>query len=244
MNSIDLHSSNHLINEIIKKSWDENVLIRATDLEEYTDVSYNKLILPWVMSKVMHNTSEKSQIIDIGCGCGYLTNIIYEKGRKNILGIDISPVSVKYAQSKYPKIPFVCEDICNMRDLDKCDLCLAVMVLNNMPDIQVFFSSVQKLLGTQGKLILVIPHPCFWPQHHLKTDRFVYTDEKFYEFSFATQGRNDYSSKVLYFHRMLETYLYYIKQSGFEILEFHEITEINTNRNPDILCMELKHSIK
>lgn len=237
--SISNLSSYQLLNEQIKKSWDENVLVRATDLEKATDTSYINLIKPWVVNSVLNKTRIDSNIMDIGCGCGYLTNTIYNSGRNNIIGIDISPVSIKYAQKKYPNMQFVCEDICTLNDKNKYDLCLCVMLLNNMADAQVFFKTIQRFLVVGGTLIIVIPHPCFWPQQHLKDNEYVYSKEISYKYLFATQGCTSYSSQVFYFHRMLETYFRYIKESGFEITNFEEITEPNVNRNPDILCMEL-----
>lgn len=75
----------------------------------------------------------------------------------------------------------------------------------------------------------------------MKDRDFVYSKEKPYKFMFTTQGRRDYSSQELYFHRVLETYLLYIKQAGFVIKDFCEVTEVDTKRNPDILCLELMY---
>lgn len=229
------------LNQMVKKSWDENVAIRVSDLENATDTSYINLIMPMVINKVTEKTNPTSKIIDIGCGCGFLTNKIYKNGRRRVTGIDISPASIEYAQKKYPDILFLCDDICNLDETERYDLALAVMVLNNMPDVKSFFSTIGKLLAVGGTLIVVLPHPCFWPQQHLKDNDFVYSKEKPYKFMFATQGRRDYSSQVLYFHRMLETYLLYIEQAGFVIKDFCEVTEVDTKRNPDILCLELMY---
>lgn len=229
----------HSLNQEIKKCWDKNVMIRASDLEGSTDISYINLIMPWVLNKTIIKTHANSKIIDIGCGCGFLTNMIYKNDRHEITGIDISPASIEYAKNKYPNITFLCEDICEMTGFAKFDLCLAIMVLNNMPDIKSFFRTISNLLIEGGTLILVLPHPCFWPQQHLNDCNFAYSKEMAYQFSFSTQGRRDYSSHILYFHRKLETYLKCIEKNGFLIADFHEITEPNIKRNPDILCMEL-----
>lgn len=231
----------HSLIQRVRKSWDENVAIRVSDLEEATDTSYINLILPLVMNKVMDKTDSNSKIIDIGCGCGFLTNAIYEKGCNQIIGIDISPVSIAYAKKRYPDIMFLCDDICRANKVAQYDLALAVMVLNNMPDVQSFFNSISRLLVVGGTLIIVLPHPCFWPQQHLKNSSFAYSKEIPYEFTFATHGRKDYSSRVLYFHRMLETYLLYIEQAGFIIKDFCEVAETTIERNPDILCIELMY---
>ena len=78
----------NIINEKISRAWDRNVAVRAKDLEEGTDYSYIHIIKPWVLKETLRLTSETSTILDIGCGCGYLTNAIYVNGRHFITGID------------------------------------------------------------------------------------------------------------------------------------------------------------
>lgn len=99
---------------------------------------------------------------------------IYEKGCNQIIGIDISPVSIAYAKKRYPDIMFLCDDICSANKVAQYDLALAVMVLNNMPDVRSFFNSISRLLVVGGTLIIVLPHPCFWPQQHLLCIELMY----------------------------------------------------------------------
>lgn len=96
--------------ERISYAWDMNVHIRANDLECGTDITYTNIILPWVLKEVSHHSTEKSTILDIGCGCGFLTNAIYQSGRFAIQGIDISTASIAYAKRKYPNIFFSEQD--------------------------------------------------------------------------------------------------------------------------------------
>lgn len=229
------------INQIISRSWDANVQIRAADLEQETDYSYTNVIKPWVLDRVLRRTTEDSCVLDIGCGCGYLTNAIYQCGRHKIEGVDLSSASIAYAQNKYPVIPFTCQDICTIPARKQYDLCLAVMTLNNMPSIKGFFSSVKALLRPHGHILIVIPHPCYWPSKHLTDKEYSYLQEKAYEFTFSTKGRADYASHILYFHRPLETYLHNIQEAGFQLTVFREFTELPGECTPDIIGIELKN---
>lgn len=229
------------LNSIIQKirlSWDNNVITRAFDLEQETDYSYINIIKPWIMKKILYNTKVESTIMDIGCGCGYLTNEIYKSGRKKIKGIDISPVSIRYAQKKYPHISFSCQDICEINGKKDSDICLAVMMLNYVPDIKNFFLSVQNILLPGGKIMAVIPHPYFWPKRHLLDCEYSYEQENLYTYHFATKGRSDYTSNVLYFHRKLDTYLNCAIQSGYQLVDFQEFTDEYDCKYPDILYLE------
>ena len=116
------------------------------------------------------------------------------------------------------------------------------MVLNNMPDIENFFEATRRLLLPGGKILVVLPHPCFWPKHHLDKKGYCYFKEVPYEFPFATKGRSDYISHILYFHRTLETYLDNIQKTGFQVIDFEELFETENQTEPDILCMELELS--
>lgn len=232
-------NSTDQLNKRISTSWGANVQIRAEDLEQETDVSYIHVIKPWVLQRVTQYTTPKSWILDAGCGCGYLSNAIYESGRPLVRGVDISIDAVEYARKKYPAISFYCEDICCYASADQYDLCIAAMTLNNLPNLDKFFSAIHGLLSSTGRIILVIPHPCYWPQRHLINQNYLYSQEKPYEYAFSTRGRTDYLSPVLYFHRTLETYFSCVRNGGFQVAMLKELWDASDKPVPDILGMEL-----
>lgn len=228
------------LNSRISEVWDNNVSIRAKDLEKGTDYSYTQIIKPWVCAEVLKYSGEESHILDIGCGCGYLTNAIYVQGRHNITGIDLSPASIAYAQKRYPNIEFANQDIYSVSLAQKYNMCLAVMVLNNVPSLNAFFKNVANVLKRDGKMIMVIPHPFFWPIKHLDVKSFPYAKEGAYLFRFSTKGRKDYSASVTYFHRSLEQYINAISKNGYKILCCKELVEMAEDETPDILGFVLQ----
>lgn len=228
------------INEKISLAWDRNVAVRAKDLEEGTDYSYTHIIEPWVLGETLLRTSASSTILDIGCGCGYLTNVIYENGRQFITGIDLSPKSVLYAQKKYPHIKFIQQDICSVSTDERYDLVLAIMVLNNAPDMKVLLHTIAGLLNQNGALILVLPHPAYWPLKHLKVSSFPYLQEKSYYLHFSTKGRKDYPSSISYFHRPIESYLGSAREAGLQLAACKEFEEMTGDNLPEILGMIFK----
>lgn len=219
----------------ISRAWDKNVVVRAKDLEDGTDYSYTHVIKPWVLRETLQFTSTASNILDIGCGCGYLTNAIYEHGRHSITGIDLSPKSISYAQKKYPHITFTQQDIYSISTDTKYDLSLAVMVMNNVPDTWILFHAIAGLLNQNGYLILVLPHPAYWPAKHLKITPFPYFEEKSYTFPFSTKGRKDYPSHISYFHRPTESYLTSAQTAGLHLIDCKEFSEMAEDTKPEIL---------
>lgn len=225
------------INDTIAEKWDKNVLKRAEDLETESDFSYINYIKPYVLECILKYSSSSSKILDVGCGCGYLTNCIHKHNRVNILGIDISKESIKYASNKYKNINFLNGNICDISTSNKYDIALAIMLLNNMPSIDEFFSILYKVLCDKGKVIIVIPHPVFWATKHINHINFYYFNEnENYEIPFKTKGRKDYDSSILYFHRSIQEYIRSILNNGFNIIEFRELPESNeVFANPDII---------
>lgn len=61
------------------------------------------------------NPTDKSVILDIGCGTGHHVGKIYEKV-PNITGIDISPSMIKQALQNYPDKKFIVGDVMNSHE--------------------------------------------------------------------------------------------------------------------------------
>lgn len=226
-------------NILISRIWDDIVLKRANDIEEKSDYTYHHVIIPWVTDKIIEYTNNKSMILDIGCGCGYLTEHIYQQGRTNIIGMDISKISIEYARKKYPYISFKEEDFYKIDDKNHYDLCLGNMLVNNIPDIKLYFETVARILKHDGILILTIPHPCFWPERHICNQNYNYMQESYFRLPFATKGCHTYRTNVVYFHRPIERYLEECEEAGLSLLDYHEMTEITTDSKPDLLGLVL-----
>lgn len=221
----------------VAENWDKNILKRAEDLEKGTDLSYINIIKPFVINNVLKFSQPESEILDIGCGCGYLTNCIYECNRKKICGIDISKESINYAKRKYNNITFTQGSIYDIDKNKNYDLCLAIMLLNNIPDIDEFFKVLYRIISNNGKSIIVIPHPVYWTMKHIGVKNFNYLKEnEMYEIPFRTKGRKDYDSLILYFHRTIQKYIKSILGNNFNILDIFELSENELRlENPDIM---------
>lgn len=228
-----MHS--HKSNECISQIWDQNLLVRAQDLENGTDTTYRDVIVPWTLKNIKKYCPNDGMLIDIGCGCGYLTSLIFSQGFSKIEGIDISKNSIVYASNKYPHIKFAHEDILDVSFNKKYDFGVAVMTLNNISNAESFFYALNCLLKINGKALIIIPHPCFWPIKHIKKNFISYLLENSYEIKFSTKGRKDYPANIIYFHRPLEKYFEYIKKSGFSITVINELSENDCKNVPDLM---------
>jgi len=59
--------------------------------------SENRVRVPWVISSIHDEIGKRVQVLDIGCGAGFLCNALAEKGH-NVVGIDTSEESLKIAE--------------------------------------------------------------------------------------------------------------------------------------------------
>lgn len=59
----------------------------------------HKLELPWILESIRKNLGYKAEILDLGCGGGFLSNDLAQAGHQ-VTGIDLSASSLKVAQSR------------------------------------------------------------------------------------------------------------------------------------------------
>lgn len=73
----------------------------------YTDTKHPIALLrrenaarnPWILKTLEEKKGKGLQVLDVGCGAGFLTNVLAEHGH-HVMGIDLSPNSLKVAQSR------------------------------------------------------------------------------------------------------------------------------------------------
>jgi SAM-dependent methyltransferase len=105
-------------------------------------------------------------VLDIGCGTGWLTKIIADKAKK-VLGIDISKGMIQRARKES-----VCKNVnysvMNAENIDslneKFDIIVSSLTLHAISPINNLINVLTKaknLLRDDGKLIILVPHPCF-----------------------------------------------------------------------------------
>ena len=96
--------------------------IRGTDLyDDFYSKIYDNLLVSshkdkYIINQLMEgniNLNNSSNILDIGCGTGNMTNELYKAGIVNVIGLDISKSMVTQARKKYPDRTFVRGDALN-----------------------------------------------------------------------------------------------------------------------------------
>lgn len=102
---------------------------------------------------------KEDKILDLGCGSGYITNYLVEKGL-NATGIDFSSEMIKIAKKKYPKLNFLLDDFLNIEkhfDENSIDGLIAIYSLYFIPKEQFeeMLKSLSKVLKNGGLFLFV-----------------------------------------------------------------------------------------
>lgn len=96
--------------------------IRGTDLyDDFYSKIYDNLLVSshkdrYIIKQLSEgniNLNNSSNILDIGCGTGNMTNELYKSGMVNVIGLDISKSMITQARKKYPDRTFVRGDALN-----------------------------------------------------------------------------------------------------------------------------------
>jgi ubiquinone/menaquinone biosynthesis C-methylase UbiE len=102
------------------------------------------------------------RVLDIPCGSGVYSNLFYELGAKEVVGIDISEEMVKLAKQKtnYPNSSFIQCDAQKLNDLslDKFDIITCIFLFNyakTEEELENMIKNIKNLLNENGILLIL-----------------------------------------------------------------------------------------
>ncbi len=182
---------------------------------------------------------EGLDVLDAGCGTGYLTRKLHEKGAR-VVGVDFSEEMIRIARRKSSHLDFrveSCSELGSFND-GSMDVVVSNYVLMDTPDLEETMEAFRRVLRLGGTAVVVFSHPCFpadWVQEsgHSVSYR--------WECSYFERGRhvappwNHFKSEFIWFHRPLSDYWKAFRSAGFKVLEFEEprLTEDRAHLVPD-----------
>ncbi len=103
-------------------------------------------------------------VLDIGCGEGFSTKLLANKGAKSVIGADVNPHSVGFAARDVREAVFLAASVDRLPFPDSSfDLALCCNVLVNCSDDEVKggVSELRRVLVPDGKAIVSIMHPLY-----------------------------------------------------------------------------------
>lgn len=167
-------------------------------------------------------------VLDAGCGTGYLTRQLFERGAHPI-GVDFSREMIAIARSHAPEIDFrvdTCSTLATVQG-ESIDRIVSNYMLMDTPDLEASLAAFRHVLVPDGEVVIIFSHPCF-PQSRFRTS--AEDGPSIYDWNFNyfdPQQRIDppwahFTSEFIWFHRPLSDYWKAFRTAGFEIIEFEE----------------------
>ncbi|MPM40550.1 Trans-aconitate 2-methyltransferase [bioreactor metagenome] len=172
-------------------------------------------------------SNKNDNILDVGCGEGYLTRMIFNLKRK-AYGCDISPEMITAAKKQNEKIDYWIQDIeqknSNFKK-PKFKIIISNLVFTYLKNTNQTLKNIYNYLDQDGILIIAIPHPCFYHQENYlwfmdETINQYHFGNYFNEKTFIKEIFNGF--KTHYIHRKLETYFSTFIKNNFNLISFLE----------------------
>ena len=105
--------------------------------------------------------AKPGRILDIACGVGYGTEILYQGNRQNTeaIGVDCSRESVRYASERYaqPGIHYICADAMSFQDEQGFDTIVSLETIEHVPNPQGLINHLLQFLRPGGVFIGSVP---------------------------------------------------------------------------------------
>jgi SAM-dependent methyltransferase len=117
----------------------------------------------WAIRQVLGAPREGAEVLEVGCGFGYLTYALSQAGHR-VTGIDISQVACARAAERYGPL-YRCVDLEDLaRDTPgRYDTVLFTEVLEHLPDPVAFVQAAARVAKPEGRLVLTTPNRTPYP---------------------------------------------------------------------------------
>lgn len=163
------------------------------------------------------------EVLDAGCGDGWFSRLMHDKGAR-VVGIDGSTHLLDFARSNHPDIEFHQTDLAQgiPDQFGPFDRIVSLMVFMDIPELDLLFRDMRRVIAKFGKLIFVILHPCFF-QYRINQDAETgdwyrkvtnYQDPQIWRID-SFGGHNHY-------HRNLTHYCNLLRINNFAITRLYE----------------------
>lgn len=153
-------------------------------------------------------------VLDAGCGEGYLSRILVDRGAK-VIGIDYSAPLIEIARAKDPegKITYLTANLSQPLSgyEQHFDLIVSHLVLNDVYDYQGFLKTLGTVVKPGGRLVFSMNNPYSYVVRNHLTNYFDSGK------AFLYRGMAEAGVKVHFYQRTLEEYMDACFAVGFQL---------------------------
>lgn len=122
------------------------------------------------MKKLLRNLKGK-KVLMLGCGTGEEALLLSKAGATNLVGIDVSPESIRLAKETYPQFAFLVGDMHKLDFPDNSfDFVYSSLVVHYSPEPLKVYKEVARVLKPGGNFQFSVGHPVRWASQEVKMD--------------------------------------------------------------------------
>jgi len=144
--------------------WENNADFWIRIIRERRDRYRTELTDQAVLAAV--GSCDGLNVLDAGCGEGYITREIARRGAHRVTGVDKSPTLIAAAEAASAELStahFTEADVASLPlDDASFDLVIVNHLFNDLPDITGPIRELARVLRPGGRLVALMLHPCFY----------------------------------------------------------------------------------
>jgi SAM-dependent methyltransferase len=177
-------------------------------------------------------------VLDAGCGEGYLSRLLADRGAGPVTGVDLCPELVDAARDRAVAdglpVTYQVGDVADLPIADRSiDLVVANHVLNDLEDPVPAVAEFARVLRPGGHAVALLLHPCFYGSRGVPVDIDTYFQPRRIEQHFNVAGLVS-PAPVVAWARSLEDFAGAFTSAGLAITRIQEPhpTERQRRDNP------------
>lgn len=118
--------------------------------------------------------SSKAEIIDFGCGRGWLSDKLSNRG--NVTAVDISDETIRSAKEHFPHVRFMCGDVTSAGITGQLktasfDLAVSSEVIEHVDKQEAYIGNLRSLLKTESSFLVLTTPNGKWKNHYFYGER-------------------------------------------------------------------------
>ncbi|APX71764.1 class I SAM-dependent methyltransferase [Companilactobacillus allii] len=178
----------------------------------------------WSTLKPMLPDFTNKDVLDLGCGYGWIDRYAVENNARSVLGVDLSEKMLAVAKEKTEtdKIDYIKGDISQIDFEDnRFDIVISSLALHYVESFSYLIKKISKYLKPNGILIFSVEHPIFTAQG---SEEWNYDEngniKDFPVDNYFKEGKREtdfLGETVVKYHKTLTTYLDGLLTSGFRL---------------------------
>ena len=182
------------------------------------------------------------RILDLGCGEGYCSRMLRQRGASDVLGVDLSPRMIDLAREAERGQPLgIRYDVADAAKVDldagSLDLVLAMFLFNylGVEQMRETMVNVHRMLAPGGQFVFAVPHPAFAfmraaaPPFYFDVGRAGYFSARDTSFPGRIWKRDGSALDVQLVHKTLQDYFDGLRTAGFVAMP--TVTELTVTRD-------------